>query len=127
MSLIIKKANTIEIKISLDVETDTGRLKGSFSGIARIISKPAYRELLTKLTEDQASGVIEDADEALIRAIYVRFDGLGNEAGALDGDAAFEEVLHGQFSQFLTTAVITEHTRHLQDASLGNFKTRRGR
>jgi hypothetical protein len=125
--LVIKKANTIEIKINLDVETDTGRLKGTFSGVARLISKPAYRELLLRLTDEQTRGEIEDADEALIRAIYVRFDGLGNETGPLDGDAAFEEVLHGQFSQFLTTAVITEHTRHLQDASQGNFKTRRGR
>ena len=125
--LVIKKANTIEVKINIDVDTDTGKLKGQFSGFARIISKPAYRELLQKLTEQQTRGEIEDADEALVRAIYERFEGLGNDDGALTGDAAFAEVLSGQYSQFLTTAVINEHTRTLQDASAGNFKTRRGR
>ena len=77
MSLNIKAATTCPIRIDVDLDTDVGKVKGHFTGHARIRSKPelkAFSERLAKLADEG----VEDADGIILREMYTGFDGLSN-------------------------------------------------
>ena len=126
MTLVIKTAALTPVRIELDLQTDAGPIKGHFTGHARIRSKPelkAFADRLAKLAEDGT----EDADGIILREMYDRFEGLGNESGPLTGDAAFEEVLNGKLSVHLTRLALDAYWAQLNGAREGNGRPQRAR
>lgn len=127
MGFILKKATTTAITIALSIDTDQGKIEGSFVGHARILTKADAKKTLDSILEQAERGEIADADAALVRAIYDRFEGLENESGKLIGEAAFVEILDGQFSAFLTPAVIRAFYEAIGEVARGNSKPSRRR
>ncbi|HMN33910.1 MAG TPA: hypothetical protein PKE36_00645 [Chiayiivirga sp.] len=68
-----------------------------------------------------------DADAAMVRELYDSFEGLGDDSGDLNGEAAFEAVLTGPLSAYLTPAVVGAYFEQYGDARLGNSRKRRSR
>ena len=127
MSMILKKVNTAAVTISLSIDTDAGKIEGSFVGHARIRSKKESMKMLDDALEAAAEGKIEDADAQLVTEIYERFDGLENESGKLEGQAAFAEVLEGQFSAYLIPACVRAYYQNIGESARGNSKRSRAR
>lgn len=126
MSLTTKVATTTPVKIEIDLDTNAGRIKGHFTGHARIRSKPQLKEFadrLQKLADDGA----DDADGVILREMFTGFDGLANEDGPLTGDAAFEEVLNGPLSVPLTRLAMDAYWAQLNGAREGNARPLRAR
>lgn len=118
---IIAKATA---PIRIEIATPCGA-KGHFIGHARIRSKAENKALLDRFQNwDESDG---DADESLIRELYQGFDGIGDENGELTGDAAFEAVLRGPLSAYLTPAVVAAYFEQYGDARVGNSGKRRWR
>jgi hypothetical protein len=129
MSLIIKSAKTAPIRIEIDLETDQGAIKGYFTGHAYIRSKPQLAELQQRFDamaqQDMAPLV---AEEKILREMYARFEGLANEAGPIEGDAAFAELLQGPLSVHLAKAATDAYWSFLSgSARQGNAPRSRAR
>ena len=122
--LTIKKVETTPIKIAIAIPPENPTIKGSFVGHAKVRSKAENKALLERFQDHEGEG---DADEALVRELYDRFEGLGNESGALEGDAAFNEVLRGPLSAYLTPAVVQAYYEQYGEARQGNSGRRRTR
>lgn len=126
MTLTIKIAKTTPIRIDLDLQTDAGPIKGHFTGHARIRSKPelkAFADRLAKLADDG----VEDAESVILHEMYERFEGLGNEGGALTGEAAFDEILNGALSVHLTRLALDAYWLQLNGGREGNGRPQRAR
>lgn len=126
MSLIIKTAKTLPVRIDIDIDTNAGRIKGYFTGHAIIRSKPelqGFSEELQTLFADADP----KADEIVLRRMYERFEGLANESGELDGEAAFREILEGPYSVALTGAAMERYWDAIAGGRPGNSLRRRGR
>lgn len=126
MSLIIKSAKTMPVRIDVDIDTDAGRIKGHFTGHAVVRSKDELRQFSEEL-RDLFESAEPKADEIVLRKMYERFDGLANESGALDGEAAFQEVLAGRYSVALTASAMECYWDAIIGGRAGNSPRRRGR
>ena len=150
MSFIIKAAKTAPVRIDIDMQTDAGRLKGYFTGHAFTHSKAEMAKLsdwINRLANyvkylngeedaedpsaedrnDFADVTPENADELMLRKLYARFEGLEDETGPLEGEAAFNAVLNGPLSLYLFRAASEAYWSHLADARSGNAQRRRVR
>lgn len=126
MSLIVKAAATTPIRIELDLDTNDGRIKGHFTGHARIRSKPQLKEFADRLAKLAEDGV-EDADRIILTEMYESFDGLGNADGPLKGEAAFDEILSGPLSVHLTRLALDGYWSQLNGGREGNVRPQRAR
>lgn len=126
MSLIIKKASTIPVKIDIDITTDAGRIQGHFTGHAKVRSQPEMKAFAARLNELSKENP-DDGEDTLIRDMYTSFEGLANESGPLEGDAAFNEVLAGPLSAHLTRAAMEKYWESLSTSRAGNSPRRPGR
>ena len=127
MALVLKKASTTAIEIGISLMTDAGKVEGSFIGHARIRTKKDNKEMVERVLAQAESGEIDDADSVLVREIYERFEGLGNDAGAITGEDAFTEVLEGQYSSALTVSAIRAYYEKIGESARGNSKPSRKR
>ncbi len=127
MSLILKKAKTTALTIAIDIATDAGRLTGEFTAHARLMTKKEAKALNERLIDEFSRGDIEDLDVALVKGFYERFEGIGNEDGALDDDAAMQAVLEGPYSGHLTSAAVQAFYAQYGEARQGNWKRPRAR
>lgn len=139
--LVIKKATTTPIRIPISIPTDAGRIEGHFTGHAIVRSKQAAallvrdRLLAVKEKEGEADRLreegnaeatyamlqsIHELEERAVRDMYASFEGLGNETGPLEGEAAFTEILTGQFSVQLTAAVQGAYREKYKEAERKN-------
>lgn len=121
MSLILKTAKTTPIPVDFDLETDAGRIKGTFTVHANI-RDPKRIEAFT--AQIQSS---DDAEEKSLREMIHRIEGLGDESGPLEGDAAFAAVLSGPFALYLKPAVLDAYARHFTRQREGNAPRSRAR
>lgn len=116
-----KKIDTAPLKISIAIPPENPKIKGYFMGHAILRSKVENKELFDRID----SGEIED--DQLLHELYTGFDGLANEAGYCEGEAAFVEILTGPNSAYLTPAAIQAYYTQYGEARQGNFKRSRGR
>lgn len=121
-TLKIVAKETTAIRIDIAIPPEKPEIKGHFIGHARVRSKADNKALLEKFSHWEGEG---DADEAIVRELYDRFDGLGDDSGDLSGEAAFDAVLRGPLSAYLTPAVVSAYFEHFGEARLGNFGKRR--
>ncbi|GMU44168.1 MAG: hypothetical protein IT479_06995 [Xanthomonadales bacterium] len=124
MFTIPKKVHTAPIKISIAIPPENPQVKGSFIAHAKVRSKAENKAMLEKYSNWEGEG---DGDEAMVRELFDRFEGLGNEEGPLEGDAAFAEVLTGSLSAYLVPAVIQAYYEQYGEARQGNSRRLRGR
>lgn len=124
MFTIPKKVDTAPIKISIAIPPENPQIKGSFTGHAKLRSKAENKALLERFTNYEGDG---DADSEMVRELYASFEGLGNEAGPLEGEAAFTELLTGSLSAYLVPAVVQAYYEQYGEARQGNSKRSRGR
>lgn len=123
-TLKITAPETAPIRIAIAIPPENPTIKGHFIGRAKLRSKVANKELLERLQDFDGDG---DADEALVRELYDGFDGLGDDSGELTGEAAFEAVLRGPLSAYLTPAVVQAYFEQYGEARRGNSGKRRSR
>lgn len=127
--LKIKKVDLVPITIKIEIDSNPP-VKGSFIGYAKVRSKPENKALLERIEKLGTSAVNEEdkeADEQLIRELYTRFEGIGNDNGPCEGEAAFAEVLTGELSSYLAPAAVGAYYDHYGEARLGNSGRRRSR
>ena len=141
MGLIVKKATTTPIRVDISIPTDAGRMEGWFTGHAFVRSKEegiAIAEARMEQIESAQAAfrrakdadepgadiallrALAQIDEATIRGNFASFEGLGNAEGKLDGEDAFNEILHGQYSTQFTAAVIAAYGEKFKEAKRGN-------
>jgi len=114
-TLNLKPVTTAPLKIDIAIP---GGARGHFIGHARVRSKADNKALVERYRDFQVEG---DPDEGFVRELYDSFTGLGDADGNdLTGDAAFEAVLKGPFSAFLTPAVVQAYFAQYGEARLGN-------
>lgn len=125
-TLIATKAvTTAPLKITIAIPPENPQVKGYFTGNAKVRSKTENKALLEKYQDWQGEG---DSDEALVRELYDSFTGLGDDAGnELSGEAAFDAVLRGPLSSYLTPAVVQAYYEQYGEARQGNSARRRSR
>lgn len=120
-----KVVSTAPLKITIAIPPENPTIKGYFIGHAKLRSKAQNKDLLEKFQDYAGDG---DNDEALVRELYDRFEGLGDEEGNdLTGEAAFDAVLRGPLSAYLTPAVVQAYYEQYGEARQGNFGKRRSR
>lgn len=113
----IKKVDTIEIKIDLAIPPENPVIKGQIAVDCFLLPKDKVKELLE-------SG-LDDAD--FLPKIAKAIRGLGNESGPIEGKAAFDEVLTGQYSMYLLPAITQAYFEQFGEARRKNSKPLRGR
>lgn len=121
ITLTIKKIETAPLKITVAIPPENPQIKGYFIGHAIIRTKDGNKQLGDRID----AGDFSDNDEALLRELYVGFDGLANAAGACTGDAAFKEILTGEASAYLIPAALQGYYDQYGLARQGNFARRR--
>ena len=118
----LKPVTTVPLKIEIAIP---GGARGHFIGNARVRSKADNKALVERYRDFQGEG---DPDEGFVRELYDSFTGLGDADGnELTGDAAFEAVLKGPFSAFLTPAVVQAYFAQYGEARMGNSGNPRSR
>lgn len=134
MSLLIKTAVSVPVRIDIDQDTDAGRIKGHFTGHARIFSPDELQSFsewtirlsrhITALKADEPVPTVDDefagitaqnADENLLRRMYLRFEGLADGNGPVEGDEAFRQVCTGPLSFFLYRAASDAFWAYVRD------------
>ena len=113
---------TTPIRIDIAIPPENPEIKGHFTGHARIRSKADNKALLEKYIDWDGDG---DADAALVAEMYESFEGLGDDAGDLKGEAAFNAVVNGPLSAYLVPAVVGAYFEQYGEARQGNSKRRR--
>lgn len=116
-----KKIDTAPLKITVAIPPENPKIKGYFTGRAILRSKVENKELFDRID----AGDVED--DQLLHELYEGFDGLANEAGYCEGEAAFVEILTGPNSAYLTPAAIQAYYTQYGEARQGNSKRLRGR
>lgn len=124
MLTIPKKIDAAPLKIGIAIPPENPQIKGAFTAYAKVRSKAENKAMLERFSNYEGEG---DGDEALVRELFDRFEGLGNENGPLEGDAAFAEVLSGSLSAYLVPAVIQAYYEQYGEARVGNSKRSRVR
>lgn len=119
MSLRVKRITTAALTIAIAIPPENPEIKGSFTAHAVIRSKPEN----TKFFDEVNDGKYDD--EQIIRALFTGFDGIENESGPCTGEAAFEEVLRGDLSAWLTPAAIEAYYAQYGEARRKNSKRSR--
>ncbi len=123
--IITKTVTTAPLKITIAIPPENPQIKGYFTGHAKVRSKVENKALLDKYQDWQGEG---DSDESLVRELYEGFDGLGDDKGnEITGEAAFDAVLKGPLSAYLTPAVVQAYYEQYGEARQGNFGRRRSR
>jgi hypothetical protein len=121
MSLTLKAAKTTPIPVDFDLETDAGPIKGTFTVHAHIRDPKRVEEFAAQILST------EDAEEKTLREMVARIEGLGDESGPFDSDAAFHAVVHGPFALYLKPAVLGAYARHFNRQREGNAPRSRAR
>lgn len=125
VSFNLRPIATAPIKITIAIPPENPSMRGHFIGNAKLRSKVENKALLEKYQDYDGEG---DADEAMVRELYDGFTGLGDaEGNALDGEAAFDAVLRGPLSAYLTPAVVQAYYEQYGEARQGNSAKRRSR
>jgi hypothetical protein len=122
VTLVVKKVQTAPLKIMLNVN---GVLNGYFTGHAKLRSKPEIKALSDRMDAEE----FKDNDAEFMHELYEGFDGLPNSAAgagveAKDSDA-WDEVLIGPLSSFLSTAAVQAYFAQYGEARKGNSERRR--
>lgn len=121
-TLSLKPVTTAPLMIEIAIP---GGVRGHFIGHARVRSKADNKALLERYSDFQGEG---DPDEGFVRDLYDSFIGLGDENGQeLTGEAAFDAVLKGPLSAYLTPAVVQAYFEQYGEARTGNSGKRRSR
>lgn len=121
-TLNLRPVTTVPLKIEIAIP---GGARGHFIGNARVRSKADNKALLERYSDFQGEG---DPDEGFVRELYDSFTGLGDADGnELTGDAAFDAVLKGPLSAYLTPAVVQSYFAQYGEARLGNSGKSRSR
>ena len=96
----VKKEVPVSIQVRLAIPNGPS---GTFVMLAKHKTKPEIEALSKRgLT-----------DEELLREVAIDFEGLGTAEGSpLTGEAAFTEVLQGDWSQYLCGAAVTAYFEH---------------
>ena len=100
----------------LRIDVNTSVAKGYFTGHAIVRPKAEVEEVRYQVVE----GEYADREDELLRFMYESFDGFG------DADA-FNEILNGKASAYLTPAAIGAYFEQFGEARKGNSKKRRSR
>lgn len=125
MALVLKKAATVAIRVDIAIPPEDPIIKGFLMCDAVVRGRKELEELQGKLE----SGEYAD-DAALLRngEIFTAIHGLAvDDSGELEPAAAMKEVLEGQWSVYLTTALLRRYFEHFREAGAKNLKTLRGR
>lgn len=116
-----KKVDTAPLKITVCIPPENPVLKGYFTGNAIIRDKPTIKAFQERCENEEVP------EEEVLRWMYIGFDGLANDAGYCEGEAAFSEILTGVNSAYLTHAAAQAYWIQYGEARQGNFKKRHGR
>ncbi len=120
MSITLKrvKLKTAPLKITVAIPPENPQIKGYITGRAILRSKPENTELFERIDSGELS-----RDEDIVRALYEGFDGLGGEDGEeITGEAAFKDILEGEYSAYLVPAVSQAYYDQYGKARQGNYK-----
>lgn len=124
-TLSIKRIDTLPLRIDIAIPPENPQIKGYFIGHAKVRGKAENKAVVDRALDGEQE---REPDEALVRELFERFDGLGDENGnELTGEAAFAAVLTGPLSSYLTPAVVQAYFEQYGEARVGNSKRRRGR
>lgn len=124
-TLKLSLIKTAPLRIDIAIPPENPSIKGHFIGHAKVRTKAENKALLDQFQEWDGEG---DADSALVRELFEGFDGLGDANGAdLTGEAAFDAVLTGPLSSYLTPAVVQAYFDQYGEARRGNSGKRRSR
>jgi hypothetical protein len=143
-TLILTKAGTTELKIPIGIPPEKPTITGWFTGVANILPKPFIKQLFDLIADDELHEFIRADDnykhlhdridkqdisreELLLRIIYQGFDGIGNEKVLFEGEDAWNAVLSGEFSAYLTPAAMQRYYEQYGEAQKGNSKKSRKR
>lgn len=115
------KVDTAPLKITLAIPPENPKIKGYFWGRAFVRKQPEIKAYAERLKTEEVP------NEEILRWQYEGFDGLANQVGYCDGEAAFQEILTGENSAYLIPAVSGAYWEHYGEARQGNYKAPRGR
>lgn len=122
VTLVVKKVQTAPLKIMLNVN---GVLNGHFTGHAKLRSKPEIKALSDRMDSEE----FKDNDADFVHELYEGFDGLPNTSAGVGeeakGEDAWNEVLIGPFSSYLSTAAVQAYFAQYGEARQGNSGRRR--
>jgi hypothetical protein len=121
VTLMVKKVKTAPLKIQLLVP---GVLNGYFTGHAKIRSKPDIKMLSDRIENGEFT---ENGDELLARELYEGFNGIPDiDSGKeLEGEDAWDALLNGPISSYLSPAAVTAYFAQYGEARQGNSGRRR--
>jgi hypothetical protein len=122
VTFLVKKVATVPLKISIAIPPEKPTIQGTFIAHALVRTKEENKLLFERV---ELGELTEDAD--MIRELFTGFDGIGNENGYCEGEAAFAEILTGANSAYLMPACIQAYYEQYGEAKQGNLRARRGR
>jgi hypothetical protein len=122
VTLVMKKVKTAPLKIMMSA---TGVLNGYFTGHAKLRSKPEIKVLSDRMESEE----FKDNDADFMHELFESFEGLPNSSAGdgseAKGDEAWDEVLIGPFSSFLSQAAVQAYFAQYGEARQGNSARRR--
>lgn len=126
MSLVLKKIDTVELKVEIAIPPENPVIKGFITCDAVVRSKAEMKALSEKLEEGEFTS---DAELLTKGDLYRDIRGLTNTDGKelKTFEDALQEVTEGKYSVYLTTALVRKYFGHTQDAQSKNSIRSRGR
>jgi len=122
ITFLTKKIETVPLKISIAIPPEKPVIQGMFIAHAFARTKEENKVLFDRV---DAGELTEDID--ILKSLFQGFDGIGNEKGYCEGEAAFVEIATGPNSAYLVPACIQAYYEQYGEAKQGNLRGRRGR
>lgn len=111
------KIETFPLTIHLAIPPQAPQIKGYIT----VDCAPRNREQNRELLDQNLS------DAEFLKQIAVNIRGLGNKAGPIEGDAAFEECINGEWSAWLLPAIVSAYYEQFGEGRRKNSGPSRGR
>lgn len=122
VSFTVKPIDVDEFKVHLAIPPENPTMRGFITVKAKVRSKKELKEFGEAIQDD----AYED-DIAVLKDMFVDIDGIGNDAGAVTGDAVWEFLKVDKIGAYIVPALIEAYFAQYQSARRGNLKGRRSR
>lgn len=115
-TLMTKSVISTPFKISLELPTRDGMIKGFVTAYAWVKSRAEHRDLANRV----ASGDFADDDIAMLKEMYESIEGLGKDGKPVEDEDVWDFLEHDPLGSFIAPALITGYFEQFNKARVGN-------
>jgi len=115
-TLMAKSITSTPMKISLELPTRNGVVKGYVTAYAWVKSRAEHRELSNRV----ASGEFVDNDIDMLKEMYESIEGLGKDDKPVEGEDVWDFLENDPLGSFIAPALVTGYFEQFNKARVGN-------